>query len=120
MKKLNISEKQVSFIFIGSLIFLIGTSLISIIGHRLGAIAKDNTFDTFRNAILMYVILPLMLTIKLLQWIGVLPQSRNLGEMYTKDAYPRAYNAMRYGKMAIGIAVLILALYVIAEKFILN
>lgn len=120
MKKLNISEKQVSYIFICSLVFLIGTSLISIIGHRLGAIAVNDTFDNFRNTILMYAILPLMLTIKLLQWIGVLPQNRNIGEIYTKEAYPRTYNAMRYGKMALGIAVLVFALYIIVEKFILN
>ena len=120
MKKLNISEKHVSYIFICSLVFLIGTSFISIIGHRLGAIAVNDTFDNLKNAILMYGILPLMLTIKLLQWIGVMPQNRHSGEIYTEEAYPRTYNAIRYGKMALGIAVLILALYVIVEKFILN
>jgi hypothetical protein len=120
MKKLNISEKHLSFIFISSLVFLIGTSLVSIIGHRLGVLAVNDSFDNFKNHTLMYVILPLMLTIKLLQWIGVLPQSRNMGETYTKEAYPRAYNVMRYGKMAVGIVVLVLVLMLITDKLIQN
>ncbi len=120
MKKLNISEKQLSFIFISSLVFLIGTSLVSIIGHRLGAIAVNDTFDNFRNNTLLYVILPVMLAIKVLQWVGVLPHNRNIGEIYTKDAYPRAYQVIQYTKMVIGIAAICLALWVIADKFILN
>lgn len=120
MKKLNISEKQVSTIFIAALIFLIGTSLISIIGHRLGILAVNDSFDNFKNNTIMYAILPAVLFLKLLQWIGVVPHNRSIGEIYTKDAYPRVYQVMRYGKMAFGIVVLALVSMLIIEKLIQN
>lgn len=116
MKKLNISEKQVSFFFLFALFYLIVTSLISMVGHHWGFISYNDTFDTLRNNILMYVLLPFAVLVKVLQLVGVLPQNKPVEDIYIQENNPQAYKFIKYGKMALGAAALIIVLLVVADK----
>jgi len=116
MKKINISEKQVSFVFLFALFYLIFTSLISMVGHHWGFISYNDTFDTFRNDTLMYVLLPIVALIKILQLVGVLPKNRPITEIYISENNPQAYKLIKYGKMVLTVAAFIIVLFVIADK----
>jgi len=117
MKKLNISEKQVSFFFLFALFYLIVTSLISMVGHHWGFISYNDTFDTLKNDILMYVLLPIVVMVKILQLVGVLPKNRPKTEINIQENNPQVYKFIKYGKMVLGVAAIIIVLLVIADKF---
>lgn len=116
MNKLNISEKQVAFVFQFALFYLIFTSLISMVGHHWGFISYNDTFDTFRNDTLMYVLLPIVVLVKILQLMGVLPKNRPITEIYISENNPQAYKLIKYGKMVLTVAAFIIVLFVIVNK----
>ncbi len=118
MKKIIISERQISFVFLFALFFLIITALISAIGHHWGFISYNGTFDLFRNNILMYVLLPVLFFVKILQLIGVLPRHRPIEEIYMKEDKLQTYRFIKYGRVALTIAVIVILLFVFGDKLI--
>ena len=116
MNKLNISEKQVAFVFQFALFYLIFTSLVSMVGHHWGFISYNDTFDKFRNDTLMYVLLPIVVFVKILQLMGVLPKNRPITEIYIRENNPQAYKLIKFGKIVLASAAFIIVLFVIADK----
>jgi hypothetical protein len=120
MKKINLSRKQVSYLFWFSALFVLITALISVIGYQIGVFNNNSTFELVRNSIVLYVLLPIILTAKTLQWMGILPRHYTLAEFYTQESYPLAYRFLRYGRIAFSAVIVLVVVILITQKFILN
>ncbi len=118
MKKYIISEKQIAFLFFFTLVYIIGGTLVSIVGSRLGYLQPNTLFAqimSVKDDLLIYVIAPVLILVKIVQLIGYLPKNKAFLDYFTPEEYPKFNTFRRYSKVILGVFFLLLVINLLVK-----
>lgn len=97
MFNIKLSEKQYNYISLAALIVFFSKVIINILTYKFGLIGYLNTISIIQTNIILYLFIPLVLIIKILQWKNIIPKYESnplsvIWPSYNKTNYPQYFN----------------------------